>query len=240
MNEILSLFDEKGKLLPLEEIQKSIEEIYSELEKDQSKVFNSDSVLADLITPEAQFSIDNAIDNATFLDRAIYIDDAILPETAGKINRQINFWNIVDDTDEIPLEERIPIKLYINTPGGDLPAALSIIDTIILSRTPVWTITIATGYSAGFFIGIAGHKRFAYPRASFLFHEGCFVNGGDAHKFLQGANFYEKQLEQLKKLVLEKTSISEEMYEKHKKDDLWLLADEALKYNIVDAILTEI
>ena len=99
MNEILSLFDEKGKLLPLEEIQKSIEEIYSELEKDQSKVVNSDSVLADLITPETQFSIDSAIDNATFLDRAIYIDDAILPETAGKINRQINFWNIVDNTD---------------------------------------------------------------------------------------------------------------------------------------------
>lgn len=73
-----------------------------------------------------------------------------------------------------------------------------------------------------------------------MFHEGCFVNGGDAHKFLQGANFYEKQLEQLKKLVLEKTSISEEMYEKHKKDDLWLLADEALKYNIIDAIMPEI
>ena len=51
MNEILSLFDEKGKLLPLEEIQKSIEEVYSELEKDQSKVFNKDSALADLITP---------------------------------------------------------------------------------------------------------------------------------------------------------------------------------------------
>ena len=42
-------------------------------------------------------------------------------------------------------------------------------------------------------------------------------------------NFYKEQI-----------FISEEMYEKHKKDDLLLLADEALKYNIVDAILTEI
>lgn len=240
MNEILSFYDEKGNLIPLENIQKSIEEIYTDIEKEQSKVYSKDSVLAELITPEAQFSIENAIDNATFVDRAIYINDAILPENAGSINKQINFWNIIDDTDEIPTEERVPIKLYINTPGGDLPAALSIIDTIILSRTPVWTITLATGYSAGFFIGIAGHKRFAYPHSSFLFHEGCFVNGGDAHKFLQGANFYEKQLKQLKKLVLDRTNITEEMYEEHKKDDLWLLADEALKYNIVDEIMTEI
>ena len=104
MNEILSFFDEKGNLIPLEDIQKSIEEIYTDIEKEQSKVYSRDSVLAELITPEAQFSIENAIDNATFVDRAIYINDAILPESAGNISKQINFWNIIDDTDDIPPE----------------------------------------------------------------------------------------------------------------------------------------
>ena len=114
------------------------------------------------------------------------------------------------------------------------------IDAIKMSKTPVYTIAIGETYSGGFFTFLAGHKKFAYPHASFLYHEGATANGGDANKFRNFAKFYEVQLEQLRQIVLDNSSISEEEYEKHIKDDWWLTAEEAVKYGIADEILTEL
>jgi ATP-dependent Clp protease protease subunit len=106
-----------------------------------------------------------------------------------------------------------------------------------MSKTPVWTITIGRGYSGAFIIGSAGHKRYGYPHSSYLLHEGCAQNDGDAHKFLQGVKFYEKQLSMLRKITLKQTGFTEDDYNKHRKDDLWMTAEEALKYGVIDEII---
>ena len=90
---------------------------------------------------------------------------------------------IVDDEAKIPVEERKPIKIYIQSPGGMLTSTFTMIDSIKLSKTPVYTIAMGETYSGGFFTFLAGHKKFAYPHASFLYHEGATANGGDANKF---------------------------------------------------------
>ena len=114
------------------------------------------------------------------------------------------------------------------------------INAIKLSKTPVYTINIGAAYSGGFFIFLAGHKRFAYELSSFLFHEGSTGTSGDAGKFRNFADFYKKELDKLKSIVLKYTKISDEEYEKHIKDDWWFTADEAIKYGICDEILTEL
>lgn len=170
-------------------------------------------------------------------DRNLVIAD-IGPDLAIAVDSIIRFWNKVDEN--IPLEERQPIKLYIHSPGGYLTSAFAIIDTVKLSKTPVHTIAIGDVYSGGFFIFLAGDKKYTYPHASFLYHEGATANGGDANKFRNFAKFYEVQLEQLRQIVLKNSSITEEEYEKHIKDDWWLTAEEAVSYGIADEILTEL
>ena len=170
-------------------------------------------------------------------DRNLVIAD-IGPDLAIAVDSIIRFWNKVDEN--IPVEERQPIKLYIHSPGGYLTSAFAIIDTVKLSKTPVHTIAIGDVYSGGFFIFLAGDKKYTYPHASFLYHEGATANGGDANKFRNFAKFYEVQLEQLRQIVLKNSSITEEEYEKHIKDDWWLTAEEAVKYGIADEILTEL
>lgn len=172
-------------------------------------------------------------------DRNLIIAN-INPDLAIAIDSIIRFWNKVDEENNIPVEERQPIKLYINSPGGYLTSAFSIIDTIKLSKTPVYTIAMGDVYSGGFFIFLVGDKKYSYPHASFLYHEGSIENGGDANKFRNFAKFYEVLLEQLRQIVLKNSSITEEEYEKHIKDDWWLTAEEAVKYGIVDEILTEL
>ena len=108
-----------------------------------------------------------------------------------------------------------------------------------LSKTPVWTICTGAAYSGGFFTFIAGHRRFAYDHASFLYHEGATATGADAGKFRNYAEFYQKELEQLKEVTLKYTKITPEEYKEHIKDDWWMTAEEALKYGVCDEIAKE-
>ena len=180
-----------------------------------------------------------AIVNASAsLNRELYVA-GIADDMAGGLEAMIRFYNRCDEQDNIPVEERVPIKLFIDSPGGDLTAAYTIINAIEMSKTPVWTINIGCAYSAGFFIFITGHYRMAYPLSSFLYHEGSCVMGGDAHKFRNQADFYKKQLDQLKKHTLKYTNLSEEDYDKILKDDYWLTATEAMEKGIVDEIATK-
>ena len=186
-----------------------------------------------------QYDFSDIVDLDNALNRQLHIGeiDALVGDS---VDSYIRFFNRQDDEDNIPIEEREPIKLFIDSPGGDLVSAFTIIDAIRLSKTPVWTINIGAAYSAGFFIYIAGHERYAYPLSSFLFHEGSVATGADAAKFRNFADFYKEQLETMKDIVLKLTSISEEQYELHLKDDWWINAEKALELGICDKIVNSI
>lgn len=175
---------------------------------------------------------------ADTINRTIIIEE--IDEESGVVAESlIRFWNRYDEENEVPIEERQPIKIYIDSPGGYLTSTFTIIDAIRLSKTPVWTINIGCAYSGGFFIFIAGHKRIAYPTSSFLYHEGNGSVSGDANKFQNQADFYKEQRKKLKEITLKYTKITEELYNEHIKDDWWLFADEALELGIADEIATE-
>jgi ATP-dependent Clp protease protease subunit len=186
-----------------------------------------------------QYDFGDIADLSNALNRQLNIGE-IDGNVGDAIDSYIKFFNRQDEQDGIPVEERVPIKIYIDSPGGDLIATFTMINSIRMSKTPVWTINIGAAYSGGFFTFIAGHKRFAYPLASFLFHEGSTGTSGDAGKFRNFADFYKKELDNLKKVVLEYTDITEEDYEKHINDDWWFTAEEALEYGICDEITKEL
>lgn len=152
------------------------------------------------------------------------------------VESYIRYWNQLDDKRGIPIEDREPIKIYIDSLGGMLSDSFTIIDAIKMSKTPVIGICTGCAYSGGFFIFISCHERIAYPHASFLFHEGATSTGGTAGQFANYAAFYKKQLNQLKKVVIENTNITEDEYRDIKKDDIWYDAEEALEKGIADRI----
>ena len=161
-------------------------------------------------------------------------------DTGDVIEAIIRYWNEIDNEQNLSYEERKPIKIYVNSPGGSLHATFTMVDAIRMSKTPVYTINTGMAFSGGFLTFISGHKRIAYPNSTFLFHEGS-TGGGvqDAGKFRNYAAFYEKMLEKIEKITLNCTNISKEEYAKHKLDDWWLCADEALELGICDKIATD-
>ena len=182
--------------------------------------------------------LDSLMELAQGLDRNIFIGD--IDNIADTVDAVIRFWNNYDNQRNIPIDEREPIKLYIDSYGGSLTEAFTICDSIKLSKTPIWTINIGTAYSGGFLIAICGDRRYAYPHASYLFHEGATGNSADANKFRNFADFYQIQLEQLKDIILKHTSITSEKYKEKQRDDWWITADEAVDLEIYDVITEEL
>lgn len=174
-----------------------------------------------------------------FKNRELYLNE-VTADAADAFNTYIRIWNVLDKENKLDVCDRQPIKIYINSQGGDLTAAYSIIDTIKMSETPVWTINTGCAYSSGLEIFIVGHYRIAYPFSSFLFHEGYTGFGGDANKFKNYSHFYEKLLEMSKQNILEHSTLTEEEYEKVKKDDWWFLAQEAYDLGMCDKIAKEL
>ena len=172
------------------------------------------------------------------LNREMFLYD-IGCGTGSNIDGYIRFWNHWDDIHNIPIEEREPIKIYIDSNGGYLGETFTMIDSIKMSKTPVYTICIGAAYSGGFFTFIAGHKRFAYPHASFLFHEGATSNEGTSSQFENYTAFYKRQLARLKEVVLENTNITEEEYADIRRDDVWYDVEDGVKKGFVDEVLRE-
>lgn len=192
----------------------------------------SDNVKRDIKTFEDIVNVDGA------LNREVYVYD-IVAGTGSTVDGYIRFWNEYDKKHNIPVEDRKPIKLFIDSCGGSLTDTLTMIDAIKMSKTPVWTIAMGCAYSGGFFTFISGHKRIAYPHASFLFHEGSTSTGGTSSQFENYTAFYKKQLEQLKNIVLENTSISEEEYKDIRKDDIWYDVSDGIEKGFIDEIAEE-
>lgn len=189
-----------------------------------------ENIKEDVKNPDDLISLDG------FLKREIYLY-SITSGTGSTIEGQIRFWNQQDAEKGIPKSKREPIKLYIDSEGGSLTDTFTIIDAIKLSETPVYTINMGCAYSGGFFVFICGHKRYAYKCSSFLFHEGNVGNSADAGKFRNFSDFYLKQLDLLKQIVLDNTTITPEYYKEHQKDDLWLTPKEAIELGACDKIL---
>lgn len=138
-------------------------------------------------------------------------------------------------------EERIPIKLYIDSPGGDIGEGLALISAIQISKTPIYTINVGEWSSMAFLIGIAGHKRFSLPYSTFLLHEGTSFAGGATNKVQDRVEF-DKRLEQqiIKPHVLSHGKMSATDYDALTRVEYYMLPEDALEKGFIDEIVSDI
>lgn len=211
------------------------------MDKDIIKEYDCNIIpaLTSFLEKEKIESYDVLQDIIDIKKRNICINE-ITDEIGTAIEYMIRFYNEIDNELGLSCENREPIKIWINSDGGSLDAAFLIFDAIKLSKTPVLTINLNRACSSGALIFLAGHRRIAFPKSFFLLHEGSIgINQIDAHKFRSMSEFYKTQLNLMEKIILENTSITQDIYESHSKDDWWITSDEAISYNIADEIMSK-
>ena len=134
----------------------------------------------------------------------------------------------------------MPIKIFIDSDGGDLDCTMSLIETIKISKTPVYTINMGFAYSAAAILLIAGHKRYGMPNSNYMLHSGSASLGGTYEQTIAGTKLYKSLMNVIKSFVLEYTSISAKTYNQKTPTDWYLNTDEALRYGIIHEIIEDI
>jgi ATP-dependent Clp protease protease subunit len=146
-------------------------------------------------------------------------------------------WNKEDKGKAV--EDRKPIIIYCNSPGGSVVDGYALIDTIQLSQTPIYTVNLGMEYSMGFLIGISGHKRYSLPTATFLLHDGSSVMYNSMAKLADTANFYKDLEKRTKEFVLAHSNLTSKVYDKKYGSEWYMFAKEAKANGFVDFIIGE-
>lgn len=159
---------------------------------------------------------------------AMIIDDAI---------SWILQWNIEDLL--IPKKEREPITIFVHSYGGDMYTAGTMIDVIRASETPIKVVGLGLIASAAYLIYLAADERYAFKNSIFLQHDGEIDVQNSSGKAKDTMAFFDGMNERVKRYVLDRTAMDEELYDKNKDRELYMYADQAKELGIVHKIIGE-
>lgn len=182
-------------------------------------------------------------------ERRLYLYGEIVPpEEYSDLVYGMTTANIIEaiiqinrEDKDLPVKERKPIVLFINSPGGSVPDGFALISTIEASRTPVYTVNVGMWCSMAFLIGIAGAKRYSLPNMTFLLHDGSAFIAGSANKVQDRTRFdmrFEKEV--VRPHVLKHTKISKKEYKHKLREEFYMLTKDALEYGVIDEIVTDL
>jgi ATP-dependent Clp protease, protease subunit len=165
-------------------------------------------------------------------ERIIFVGTPIDDDIANIIIAQLLFLQSEDSKKDI--------SIYINSPGGVVTAGLAIYDTMQYVKCPVSTICIGQAASMGAVLLAAGTKgkRFALPNARIMIHQPL----GGAQGQATDIEIQTKEILRMKKLLhsllVKHTNQSVAKIEKDTDRDFYMSAEEAVKYGLVDEVIT--
>ncbi len=133
------------------------------------------------------------------------------------------------------------IHLYINSPGGSVTAGLSIYDTMQFIKPDVSTMCIGQAASMGALLLAGGTKgkRFALPHSRMMIHQPSGGTHGQAADIEIQANEIIKLRHQLNKIMAAHTGKDLDEIARDTERDNFMSANEAVKYGLVDKVLSQ-
>ena len=170
--------------------------------------------------------------NETLLKtRSILISGEIDKKMAEKVVSQLLMLEAENDD---------PIKVFIDSPGGDVDSAYAIFDMIRFVKPKVAMIAMGLAASAGALILLAGDKenRFGFPNSHYLIHQPLSGIRGVATEIEIHAKEIEKTRQKINALIAKETGKSLAQVEKDTDRDYWMSAEEALDYGLISKIIS--
>ena len=196
---------------------------------------------------DIEFDIEKSLLEGGAVEEIFYLKD--LKQRKLFLNADIDQFSVSDivrhimqinkEDKGIDPSERKPILLYVTSNGGEVDSGFELIDVILNSKTPVYTINLGYQYSMGFLIGLAGHKRFAARNAKLLMHDGSNFIYNSGTKAQDQMEFNKRVEERIKQYILSRSSLTSEEYDSKLRVEWYLFAEEAKDRGFVDYIIGE-
>jgi ATP-dependent Clp protease protease subunit len=164
--------------------------------------------------------------------RSIFLAGEVNKVLAEKIVKQLILLEADGDD---------PIKVFIDSPGGDADAGFAIFDMIRFIKPQVYTIGMGLVASAAAIILLAGEKdlRVGLPNSHYLIHQPLSGMRGVATEIEIHAKELDRIRGKINKLIAEKTGQPLEKVAKDTDRDYWMNAEEAQGYGLISHIITK-
>lgn len=165
-------------------------------------------------------------------ERIIFLGLPIDDQVANAVIAQLLFLDSQDN--------KADVKLYINSPGGSVTAALAIYDTMQYIKADVSTICVGLAASAAALLLTSGKKgkRFVLPNSEVMIHQVMGGVEGQATDIDIHARHILKVKDRLNKILAKHTGQKLPRVERDTERDYFMSAEEATEYGLVDKIIS--
>ena len=165
-------------------------------------------------------------------ERVIFVVGPVEDHMANLVVAQILF-----------LESENPdkdISIYINSPGGSVTAGMAIYDTMQFTKPDISTLCIGQAASMGALLlaGGTSGKRYALPHSRMMIHQPLGGFQGQATDIDIHAKEILNIREKLNRVLANHTGQSVDTITKDTERDNFMDSDEAVKYGLIDKVLT--
>lgn len=166
------------------------------------------------------------------IDRIIVLGTPIYEDAANIVMAQLMFLNSQDN--------KKPIQLYINSPGGLVTSGMQIYDTMQMIKSPVQTVCtgLAASMAAVLLAGGEPGMRGSLPNTEIMIHQPLGGGWGQASDIA----IMNEQMQKCKhKLCSVLSANTGKPYDEVLKDmdrDNWMTSDEAMQYGLIDKVFT--
>ena len=157
---------------------------------------------------------------------------ALLNKEIADLSKQLLITQITYDLEQTP-----NIKLHINSDGGEVFGALSAVDRIKASKVPVHSYVEGLVASASTLISVCCHKRYVRKNSIMLVHQIRSWFSGTYENFKDENQNMDVITNIIKKIYLENTKFTDSELTEILKRDIYLDAEECVKYGLADVII---
>ena len=166
-------------------------------------------------------------------DRIIMLSGEVNDQVASSIVAQLLFLEAQDPDKDI--------YFYINPPGGVVTSGFSMYDTMNYIKPDIATICIGQAASMGAFLLSAGTKgkRYALPHSRIMIHQPSGGAQGQSTDIQIQAKEIQRLKDSLNEIMAKNTGKTLKQVEKDTERDNFMSAEEALKYGLIDKVLTK-
>ena len=173
------------------------------------------------------------LDQSLFDSRIVQISGAVDSRLAYRVNKELLAMAAKDD--------KKPIVLYINSPGGEVNSGFSIYDTARFIGPEIYTLVAGLAASMGSMIALCAKKenRLAFPNSKFLIHQPLIsgVIQGQASDLEIHAKDIVKTRERINQIYADETGKPLDVVKKATDRDNWMDPKEALDFGLISKII---
>jgi len=158
---------------------------------------------------------------------------------AGEINKGLA-ERVIRQIILLEAESEEPIRVFIDSPGGDADAGYALFDMLRFIKPPIYTIGMGLVASAAAIVLLAAPKerRVGLPNSHYLIHQPLSGMRGVATEIEIHARELDRLRRRINKLIADSTGQPLEKVEKDTDRDYWMGAEEAQAYGLIARIVS--